>query len=834
MGKLRLESYQEFAKRIEFPVIAYHADTGEIIIMNYEAKLILGQKTTHVKVKLNQESDTEDFFTRLHDRRSMISHQMILSNDQREYAIEGIVNEFDVDDQNYYMILFDMRSLNGDGNHMLERMVDESKVVFSHVTFRNGYEMKVDYMSHGIHQFGYTPVEFYQGRIRFRDIIHPDDLQFVLDAWADSAENKKETDSLEYRIVTESRKVRTVSSSVRFAFDDYGNTVGMDLVMYEITSEKEERKEIRYLRDALEQSRSVAIDLRLTGEESELQYISANAVQFGIDVEDVRVGRKRLEDYVYVDDQERMKDLIRNAGNSDAVDYSYQCRILGEDGILRWVTFYLHVKHIEEGVLDLELLLHDITTEKQREEKLIRNQKELEDRLLYVKTAQVETSKWTFDDVIPKVDVDKYLQVYAENNQIYAAGVNPEGELITKPAGPMFRLGEFYSILERSENIRRIKEALSKIDEEHKYCLLNLAEGSQDQLMAIVPVVLDGRVMAGAIIAGLGEEMVIRVRNSAESFEEFTSLLSRARFDNRRLKADARKSRLAEESMRKELEGQMILSQAFAHMRNDANVTLQEIIEKSCELLHLSAMAIYFNEPEQETYTCLAKHITNPNPNWDFEDQSWRVTELCKTNVEVKQGRYVMSGAEEEYESILIGMMSAIQAHSIMVYGVRMHHEIRGAVVFATDEERSFSEQEIAYGKDVAHIVQGILYRNESRSNMSVVTNELLNSYNYMKECVFIKDVHSGKVLFANDAMENLFEVDVTGMDSREFLSEPVPTYTREGVLPAGNFKWQSYIKRINKIMNIQELSIEWINGKDARIVIMREEEHPTAVHPCP
>lgn len=834
MGRLRLESYQEFSKRIEFPVIAYRADTGEIIIMNYEAKLILGQKTTHVSVKLAQTTENEEFFVRLHDRRTMIAHQMILSNDVREYSIEGIVNEFDVDDQIYYMLIFDQKSLSGDDNHMLERMVDESRVVFLHISFRNGYEMKIDYMSGGIHQFGYTPIEFYQGRLRFRDIIHPDDLQYVLDAWADAAEKKKETDSLEYRIVTESRKVCTVSNHVRFTYDEYGNAIGMDQLMSEVTSEKQEQNEIRYLRGALEQSRSVAIDLRLIGGEPDLQYISDNAVQFGMDVEDLRLGRKKLDDYFYTEDRQRIVDLIRNAGTADTVDYSQQCRVLGEDGVIRWVIFYLHVSHIDADVYDLEFLFHDVSQEKQREEKLLRNQKELEERLQYVKTVQVETSEWTFDDVISREDAERYLRVCAENNQIYTAGLNAEGELVTKPAGPMFRLGEFYSILERPENIRRIKEVLSRTDTGQKYYLLNLKEGSRDQILAVVPIIWDGRVVSAAVIAGLDEEMVTRVQNSIESFEEFTSLLSRARFDNRRLKADARKSRLEEETLRKELEGQMILSQAFAHMRNDANVTLQEIIEKSCELLRYSAMAIYFDEPEQETYTCLAKHITNPNPNWDFEDQSWRVTELCKTNDEVIQGRYVLSGAGEEYESILMGMMSAIQVHSIMVYGVRLHHEIRGAVVFATDEEHTFSEQEIAYGKDVAHIVQGILYRNENRANMGTVTNELLNSYNYMKECILIRDVNSGKVLFANDAMETLFGMDITGTDSREFLSEPVPTYTREGVLPVGDFQRQSYIQKINKIMNIQELAIEWINGKEARIVIMREEEHPEAIHPCP
>ena len=94
-----------------------------------------------------------------------------------------------------------------------------------------------------------------------------------------------------------------------------------------------------------------------------------------------------------------------------------------------------------------------------------------------------------------------------------------------------------------------------------------------------------------------------------------------------------------------------------------------------------------------------------------------------------------------------------------------------------------------------------------------------------MKECVFIKEVQTGKVLFANEAMETLFGMDVTGMDSRSFLSEPTPTYTREGIQPVRDIKWQSYIQRVNKIMNIQELSIDWEDGREAKIVIMRENQ---------
>ena len=99
------------------------------------------------------------------------------------------------------------------------------------------------------------------------------------------------------------------------------------------------------------------------------------------------------------------------------------------------------------------------------------------------------------------------------------------------------------------------------------------------------------------------------------------------------------------------------------------------------------------------------------------------------------------------------------------------------------------------------------LVRKQNTSNVYTLNHNLLNAYNYMKECVFIKEVQTGKVLFANEAMETLFGMDVTGMDSRSFLSEPTPTYTREGIQPVRDIKWQSYIQRVNKIMNINYLN---------------------------
>lgn len=225
----------------------------------------------------------------------------------------------------------------------------------------------------------------------------------------------------------------------------------------------------------------------------------------------------------------------------------------------------------------------------------------------------------------------------------------------------------------------------------------------------------------------------------------------------------------------------------------------------------------------QEAYTCIAKYTAEDALFRDYPDQSWRMAELCRKNEVLAHGGYISSlnpanAAQLEY------LMTRTQSRAMMLHGLMINDEVYGAVLFASTHPRQrMREREISYCRDMVEIIQGILERNRSRNHVNVLNQDLLNAYNYMSEYVFIRDTQTGVVLFANEAMENLFGYDVTGTDSRAFLSTPTPTYTREGVQPVGNIKWQSFIRSVNKIMNIQELVIEWQNGEEAKLVIMRE-----------
>lgn len=472
---------------------------------------------------------------------------------------------------------------------------------------------------------------------------------------------------------------------------------------------------------------------------------------------------------------------------------------------------------------DIELILTDATGLKKYEQNLLQNQKDLEEKLDYVMSGSLQTTERKLEDFIATEEVQGFLKAYAENSQLYAVLIDTHLKQLTVPEGPMIHLGEFYDLLENPKYREKLREAVTLTEEKQRFCILQTEEGNFDKQLGAVPLVIHGDIVAVCLLCAFDEEAVARLHNSIESLQKLIEIITKAGADNKYIEMDSRRSRLAEKTMSEELEGQLILARAFAHMRSDGDATIQEIIEQSCKLLHISSIVIYTGDRMQEAYTCIAKYTAEDALFRDYPDQSWRMAELCRKNEVLAHGGYISSlnpanAAQLEY------LMTRTQSRAMMLHGLMINDEVYGAVLFASTHPRQrMREREISYCRDMVEIIQGILERNRSRNHVNVLNQDLLNAYNYMSEYVFIRDTQTGVVLFANEAMENLFGYDVTGTDSRAFLSTPTPTYTREGVQPVGNIKWQSFIRSVNKIMNIQELVIEWQNGEEAKLVIMRE-----------
>lgn len=823
MGTLRCDCYQDFAKQIEYPLIAWKALTGEIIIMNYEAKLIIGQKPEQLSVTMDMVADEKKFWSTLHDRKAIVEHHLILHTGHRDIPVAGLVNEFDIEGEIAYMLLFEQRTGFEQNSWLLERIIENSPVVALHISFNGEDEIKLNYISKNIKRYGYTCEQFYSGQLQYKDIIHPDDFEIISEKFRAHINDGALNDSMEYRIVTESRKISYVRSLVCFTRDEQGRINGMESLMLDIMDEKLNKDENQYLRSAIEQSHNVVIIKRYFNQKSVVKYVSSNAESLGMDVEGLRSGRKLFEDYILPEDRRILAEALVNVHKEKGKHVTGQCRIRNEEGQLRWISFEILVDNLDEYMYDIELILTDATGLKKYEQNLLQNQKDLEEKLDYVMSGSLQATERKLEDFIATEEVQGFLKAYAENSQLYAVLIDTHLKQLTVPEGPMIRLGEFYDLLENPKYREKLREAVTLTEEKQKFCILQTEEGNFDKQLGAVPLVIHGDIVAVCLLCAFDEEAVARLHNSIESLQKLIEIITKAGADNKYIEMDSRRSRLAEKTMSEELEGQLILARAFAHMRSDGDATIQEIIEQSCKLLHISSIVIYAGDRMQEAYTCIAKYTAEDALFHDYPDQSWRMAELCRKNEVLAHGGYISSlnpanAAQLEY------LMTRTQSRAMMIHGLMINDEVYGAVLFTSTHPRQrMREREISYCRDMVEIIQGILERNRSRNHVNVLNQDLLNAYNYMSEYVFVRDTQTGVVLFANEAMENLFGYDVTGTDSRAFLSTPTPTYTREGVQPVGNIKWQSFIRSVNKIMNIQELVIEWQNGEEAKLVIMRE-----------
>ena len=117
----------------------------------------------------------------------------------------------------------------------------------------------------------------------------------------------------------------------------------------------------------------------------------------------------------------------------------------------------------------------------------------------------------------------------------------------------------------------------------------------------------------------------------------------------------------------------------------------------------------------------------------------------------------------------------------------------------------------------------------EGDDNIRKVNKHLIETYNNFKVGVFIRDAYSGEVLFSNAKMNEMLGYDFKGGDSRVILTDlhdrydnitgmRKPFITKEKVV-----NWRSYIQRLDDIMDITEVQIEWLKGEPASLIILRK-----------
>jgi len=102
--------------------------------------------------------------------------------------------------------------------------------------WRNEEGWPVDYISENIRRFGYSPEEFYSGKISYDKIIFPKDLRKVMNEVSNYSESShREEFTQQYRIVTKSGNTRWVEDYTTIRRDSNGKITNYNGIVLDIT-----------------------------------------------------------------------------------------------------------------------------------------------------------------------------------------------------------------------------------------------------------------------------------------------------------------------------------------------------------------------------------------------------------------------------------------------------------------------------------------------------------------------------------------------------------------------------------------------------------------------
>jgi hypothetical protein len=209
---------------------------------------------------------------------------------------------------------------------------------------------------------------------------------------------------------------------------------------------------------------------------------------------------------------------------------------------------------------------------------------------------------------------------------------------------------------------------------------------------------------------------------------------------------------------------------------------------------------------------------------YGFPKRKFRV----ESRIDDERECYIADGA-----SMTEGAKTSLMKYNlkaVIIYPIYRNNKIYGMMLFgAAKESRTWTVEEIRFAKSITLIIQNILENAEGDDNIRNVNRHLIETYNNFNVGIFVRDAYSGEVLFSNKVMNEMVKRDFVGGNSREILTDLHDRYDNEDVMRKSFITknkvnvWRSYIKQFDSIMDITEVSIEWLNGEPASLIVLRE-----------
>ena len=833
MDTKRIESFKQFAKYLEYPMVVFEAESGKVLDINYEAEILLGVKASNIHIEPGRAFTKHSFWDVLHGKKSLIWNRIRMVADGKEYLVSGLINEMTEADTLIYTLMFERRADLNIGSLTLERIVNHAGLVAIHMgkSKESKSDFQVEYVSQNINQYGYTRGQLYDKVVKFSDMLCAEDFEKVCNMVRESVARHASEDSIECRFLTEERELIPVRIQVRYIYNDYGMLTDVEILIIDLREEQRKNKETTYLSNAVSKMKSVVLVKSYKAGKRNLCYISPNASILGMNVDALNKGYKLTEDYIHPEDRESVLDAIYQAVANGVTDYVQVYRMVRDDGKQIWVENEVTVNRVSDGEAEISFLLTDITEQKDIEKEMVATMEEpVEEK--GVATGHT-ISRITIDDNDKDMifEFQMMADALSKNANYYTVVLDSEGKQLTKPAGPVRNIGLFYDMFERP----RFKEQFELVSGRAKEQRIPQSTSFDMDFMKVhmvfAPLMLENVVTAYWVLTSFETEGNEILGEVAENQWHLANSIARCFYSQEMVQKETKIRKLTEMQLHKEQAERKVVEDIIASMAKENQAALGEMCYKTGLYLGLENIAIYLYN--KETFNVERYFVWNCGGN---ESSFFDTMELSPAEYRVLEERFKENPllvANSQSEQPFLKEMTKQTKMSVLTHKLTTFSGVEGYIVFADgDGSREYDAVDLHFAKAVSNIFESFIGNCCKKDKPDAVKSGLLESYDHIRDAVYVKDNRTGEIIFANKAMDKLFGYSLVGMRSSDIINDRLEQYRSIGGVRRHFIddkkvtKWQTYLKELDQIMNIVEVHMETLYGADWSLFILKKNKN--------
>ncbi len=589
--------------------------------------------------------------------------------------------------------------------------------------------------------------------------------------------------------------------------------------------------ENKYLRKAITKAGYIVVvfDYNLENSVTKVKYISPNASSIGINIELINKGLKLIFDYVHPEDRAKVLDTISEALKAKIESYSHEYRMVDDMGNVYEVANDLVLTDFMENSCTVECYIRDLANKrKEKREKKEKKREQIKRALNGEGNAALDIRNRAIKDKLPDI-----IEMFARVHGLYSAVVNVEGKTVFEPTGPATNMGDFYDLFETPAYKEYFKFILQRVQSSDEVIVFDREEGGDGKLSA-VPIRVVGELRAIWMLGSYTPEETEVLKEVGDDQYLIASVMSDYLGKSARLEVESAKSKGAGRKLCEELARQGIINDALSKSNSNLIDSVDQVIEETLREvglnMDLDRIALYSYSKEKSDEFVLRNYwdVAGCAPSEEYLNDIPRRRYNIVAEFERNPENYYADSSNINERAKIVLLRYDLTA--VISYIIYRNDKLYGILIFGVSKgERRWTSDELRFTRSISYIIQDMLENAEGDDNVRNVNKHLIETYNNFNVGIFVRDTYSGEILFSNKVMNEMMGKDFTGGNCREILTDLHDRFDnisgmRKPFITENRVQsWRSYIQKFDAIMDITEVSMEWLNGEPAALVILRK-----------